>query len=59
MDPLIVTASVIAILQLSGEVMNYLNDIKNAPKDCRKCAIEAASLCNLLTNLRFHLRRCE
>ena len=55
MDPLSVTASVIAILQLTSEVINYLNNTKNAPKDCRKCAIEAANLCNFLTSLRFHL----
>jgi hypothetical protein len=55
MDPLSVTASVIAVLQLTSKVVSYLNDVKNAPKDCRKCAIEAANLCNLLTNLRFHL----
>jgi hypothetical protein len=55
MDPLSVTASVIAILKLTSEVVSYLNDINNAPKDCRKCAIEAANLCNLLTKLRFHL----
>ena len=55
MDPLSVTASVIAILQLTSKVISYLNDINNAPKDCRTCALETANLCNLLTSLRFHL----
>lgn len=54
MDPLSVTASVIAILQVTSEVINYLNDIKNAPKDCRKCVIKVVNLCNLLINLRFY-----
>ena len=31
MDPLSVTASVIAVLQLSASVLSYLNDVKDAP----------------------------
>ena len=55
MDPLSVTASIIAILQLSAEVLTYLNDVKNASKDRAQCAIEASNLYNLLVNLRFRL----
>lgn len=55
MDPLSVTASIIAILQLSGKVLGYLNDVKDASKDRAKCAIEAANLNSLLTALRFRL----
>ena len=33
MDPLSVTASIIAILQLTSKVIEYLNDVKDAPKD--------------------------
>src|SRR2546421_3317089 len=55
MDPLSVTASVIAILQLTGEVIKYLNDVKDAPKECQQCTIEASNLQNLLINLRYRL----
>jgi hypothetical protein len=55
MDPLSVTASIIAILQLSNKVIGYLNDVKDASKDRAKCAIEASNLHSLLTNLRYRL----
>jgi hypothetical protein len=55
MDPLSVTASVIAVLQLTAEVIKYLHDVKDAPKECRQCTIEASNLHNLLTNLRYRL----
>jgi len=55
MDPLSVTASVVAILQLSNKVLGYLNDIKDAPNNRAKCAVEASSLNSLLVSLRFRL----
>lgn len=55
MDPLSVTASIVAILQLSNKVLGYLNDIKDASKDRAKCAVEASSLNSLLVSLRFRL----
>ncbi|KAF1939396.1 hypothetical protein EJ02DRAFT_295374, partial [Clathrospora elynae] len=55
MDPLSVTASVIAILQLSAKVLLYLNDVQDASKDRAQCAIEASNLHSLLLNLRFRL----
>jgi hypothetical protein len=55
MDPLSITASIAAILQLSSKVIGYLNDVKDAPKDRARCAIEATNLHSLLTNLRFRL----
>jgi hypothetical protein len=54
MDPLSVTASVIAILQLTNEVVKYLNDVKDAPKECQQCATEASNLQNLLIQLLAH-----
>ena len=57
MDPLSVTASVIAVLQLTGEVIEYLNDVKDAPNECQQCAIEASNLQNLLINLRYRLEQ--
>jgi hypothetical protein len=55
MDPLSVTASIIAVLQLSTEVLGYLNDVKDASKDRAKCAVEASNVHSLLINLRFRL----
>lgn len=55
MDPLSVTASIIAVLQLSAEVLRYLSDVKDAPKDRAKCGVEAANAHSLLMNLRFRL----
>jgi hypothetical protein len=57
MDPLSVTASVIAILQLTGAVIGYLNDVKDAPKECQQCATEASNLQSLLINLLYHLNQ--
>jgi hypothetical protein len=34
MDGLSAAASIIAVLQLTGEVIGYLIDVKNAPKEC-------------------------
>ncbi|XP_014561714.1 hypothetical protein COCVIDRAFT_85693 [Bipolaris victoriae FI3] len=59
MDPLSVTASIIAILQLSAEVLSYLNDVKDASKDREKCAIEVSNLHSLLFSLRFHLEEAD
>ena len=55
MDPLSVTASIIAILQLTSEVIEYLTDVREASKDSARCAIEASNLYSLLVNLRFRL----
>ena len=55
MDPLSVTASIIAVLQLSNKVIGYLNDVKDTSKERVQCAIEAANLHSLLTILRFRL----
>ncbi|KAF2679582.1 hypothetical protein K458DRAFT_313887 [Lentithecium fluviatile CBS 122367] len=50
MDPLSVTASIIAILLLSYKVIRYLTDVKDAPKERAKCAVEALNLHSLLLN---------
>ncbi|KAF1953955.1 hypothetical protein CC80DRAFT_476890 [Byssothecium circinans] len=55
MDPLSVTASIIAVLQLSAKVLGYLNDVNDASKDRAKCAVEASHAYSLLLNLRFRL----
>jgi hypothetical protein len=56
MDPLSVTASIVAILQLTNKVIGYLNDVKDASKERAQCAVETSNLYSLLTNLRFRLQ---
>lgn len=52
MDPLSITASIIAILQLSTKVLGYLNDFKDASREGVQCAIEITNLLNLLYKLK-------
>jgi hypothetical protein len=57
MDVLIDVASIIAVLQLTGVVIGYLNDFRDAPKECQQCTIEASNIQNLLINLRYRLEQ--
>lgn len=57
MDGLSTVASIIAILQFTGEVIGYLNDVKDAPKECQQCTIEACNNQSLLINLRYRLEQ--
>jgi hypothetical protein len=57
MDGLSDVASIIAALQLTGAVIGYLNDVKDAPKECQQCTIEASNIQNLLINLRYRLEQ--
>jgi hypothetical protein len=57
MDGLSAAASIIAVLQLTGDVIGYLNDVKDAPKECQQCTIEASNIQNLLINLRYRLEQ--
>src|SRR5271155_995584 len=57
MDGLSGAASIIAVLQLTGVVIGYLNDVKDAPKECQQCTIEASNIQNLLINLRYRLEQ--
>ena len=57
MDGLSDAASIIAVLQLTAEVIKYLKDVKDAPKECQQCMTEASNLHNLLINLLYHLNQ--
>ena len=54
-DPLSVTASITAIIDLTAKVLRYLNDVKHASKERAQCAVEVAYLQSLLLNLRFRI----
>jgi hypothetical protein len=47
MDGLSAAASIAAVLQLIVEVIEYLNDVKDAPKECQRCMTEASNLQSL------------
>jgi hypothetical protein len=57
MDPLSITASVIAILGLAEKIISscrlYLSSIRDAPSDLRSILIEVSSLKSILDNLQF------
>jgi hypothetical protein len=57
MDGLSVAASVIAVLQLTSEVIEYIKNVKDAPKECQKCGLEAKLLHDLLINLLYHFNQ--
>ncbi len=48
MDPLSISASIIALLQLSSTVIQYLNDAKGAPEDRGRILSELASVNSVL-----------
>ncbi|KAL5377140.1 hypothetical protein DPSP01_009953 [Paraphaeosphaeria sporulosa] len=56
MDPLSVTASIIAVLQLSAKVLVYISDIKDAPRERSHCEAEISNLSALLRALRDHVQ---
>jgi hypothetical protein len=55
MDPLSITASIAALLQLSGVVFMCLSNVKSASKDREKCADEILNLQKLLLRLKLRL----
>jgi hypothetical protein len=55
MDPLSVTASVIAVMTLSGKVLEYLMTVKGAPKECIRLTVEASNMYHLLIRLKLRL----
>jgi hypothetical protein len=55
MDPLSLTGSIIAILQLTSTFTNYINNARNATKEQAQLAVEASNLYTSLTKLRFRV----
>lgn len=51
-DPLSISASIIAVLQMTGTVIQYLNDVKGASDDVRSILIEISNTSGLLYSLR-------
>src|SRR5437764_6697911 len=59
MDPLSMTASVIAILELTSKLTGYINDVRRATKEQGQVAIEASNLYSLLTSIRFRVEEAR
>lgn len=55
MDPLSVTASIIAIVQLTGVIIGFLQDLKGTSKDRTQCATEISNVSNLLVKIMCRL----
>lgn len=51
MDPLSISASIVALLQLSGTVVQYVHDVKGASEDRRRLLVEIKAVENLLFTL--------
>ena len=59
MDPLSLTASIIAILQLTTTLTSYINNVRHATREQAKVAVEASNLYSLLTGLRFRVEEAR
>lgn len=59
MDPLSVTASIVAVLQLTSELASYISDARNATTEQQEVAIKAGNLYGILTRLRFRVEEAE
>lgn len=57
MDPLSLSASIIAVLQLTGMLLSYINDVQNATKDQAQLAVEVSNIYSLLISLRFRVEQ--
>ncbi|KAI9871132.1 MAG: hypothetical protein M1830_003282, partial [Pleopsidium flavum] len=51
-DPLSITAGIIAVLQLTTTAVQYLNDVKDAPKDRQAILIEISTVSGFLHTLK-------
>ena len=60
MDPLSITGSVIAVIQIAGTIISickdYITTVKDAPKDLRRVAIEVGSIKSVLEVLEFSVQ---
>jgi hypothetical protein len=51
-DPLSISASIVTLLQLTGTVVKYINDVGDASKDCARILVEISSVYGLLFSLK-------
>ena len=58
-DPLSISSSIIAILQLTGTVVGYINDSRGASEDRRKLLTEISSVSGILYLLKDSAERAQ
>jgi hypothetical protein len=59
MDPLSMTVSILAVLQLTSTLTSYMNEARNATAEQQKVAVEADNLYSLLNNLSFQVEEAR
>ena len=59
MDPLSVTASIVAVLQATKELIDYLNDVRGASEEQKEIAKEASNIYAFLQNVRNRVERAN
>lgn len=59
MDPLSISASIIALLQLSSTIIGYLSDVKGGPKELQKIRLEICSVLPMLSILQDHAEQAK
>jgi hypothetical protein len=59
MDPLSITVSVLALLQLTEKVISYAKQTRNAPKERTRILQEASGLVGLLITLKGLIDDCD
>ncbi len=62
MDPVTavgLAASIIQIITATAQAIQFLNDVKDAPKDRAKIVKEAANLLGLLTSLQYRMEEAN
>lgn len=53
------TASIIAILELTSKLTGYINNVRHATREQKQLAVEASNLYGLLTRLRFRVEEAR
>ena len=59
MDPLSISASIAALLQVTSTVIRYLSDVQDGPKELHQIRIEICSVLSLLTQLQVQLDQAQ
>jgi Cdc6-like AAA superfamily ATPase len=59
MDPISITSSVIAVIELTGAVLGYISETKDASADHARLAEEVTSILGLLTTLKFRVQAAK
>ncbi|KAL8699990.1 MAG: hypothetical protein Q9201_005685 [Fulgogasparrea decipioides] len=59
MDPLSVSASIVALLQLTGTVISYLSDVRDGPKELQRIRLEISSILQMLIILQDQADRAK